>query len=238
MSEKQTDSLEAVVAKFLRKHPNYLKNNPEVLESQQLLHNSGVAASLIERQVKLLREKNEELSRQLNRLIQVASENERLMSRLHELTMELMAIPDLSDFFRHLSSRLLKDFNADIFQVCLFDSTLDFDREDQLAETVSLVKRDDPELQRFNDHLEKNQTVCGRLSQTKLEFLFGNRARWVQSTALLPLGAKGAHGLMAIGSSDPARFYPGMGTLFLELLADVICTTLSNVEPEEQRRTA
>ena len=39
-------------------------------------------------------------------------------------------------------------------------------------------------------------------------------------------------------SSDPARFYPGMGTLFLELLADVICTTLANVEPEEQRRTA
>jgi uncharacterized protein YigA (DUF484 family) len=67
MSENKTESLEAVVAKFLRKHPNYLKNNPEVLESQQLLHNSGVAASLIERQVKLLREKNEEVNRQLTR---------------------------------------------------------------------------------------------------------------------------------------------------------------------------
>ena len=47
MSEDKTESLEAVVAKFLRKHPNFLKNNAEVLESQQLLHNSGVAASLI-----------------------------------------------------------------------------------------------------------------------------------------------------------------------------------------------
>lgn len=239
MSENKTESLETVVAKFLRKHPNFVKNNPEVLESQQLLHNSGVAASLIERQVKILREKNEELNRQLSRLIHVASENEQLMSRLHELTMELMAIPDLTAFFRHLSGRLLKDFNADIFQVCLFDPNLDFDFDDaEIAEAVRLVKRDDPEIQRFHDHLEKSQTVCGRLSQTKLEFLFGARARWVQSTALLPLGTKGAHGLMAIGSSDPARFYPGMGTLFLELLADVICTTLTNVEPEEQRRTA
>jgi uncharacterized protein YigA (DUF484 family) len=152
--------------------------------------------------------------------------------------MELMGISDLTEFFQHLSVRLLKDFNADIFQVCLFDSGLDLDTDEALAESVRLVNRDDAEIQKFQDHLEKGETVCGRLSQTKLEFLFGSRARWVQSTALLPLGKKGTHGLMAIGSSDPARFYPGMGTLFLELLADVICTTLANVEPEEQRRTA
>lgn len=238
MSDNKTESLENVVAEFLRKHPNFLKNNPEALESQQLLHNSGVAASLIERQVKLLREKNEELTRQLNRLVHVASENEQLMSRLHQLTMELMSITDLPEFFGHLSKRLLKDFNADIFHVCLFDPSLEVEVEGELEDAIRQVSRDDPDVQRFNDHLEKGQTVCGRLSQTKLEFLFDARARWVQSTALLPLGKKGVHGLMAIGSSDPARFYPGMGTLFLELLADVICTALSNVEPEEQRRTA
>lgn len=238
MSENKTQPLEQVVADFLRKHPNFLKNNPEVLESQQLLHNSGVAASLIERQVKLLREKNEELNRQLSRLIQVASDNEQLMSRLHQLTMELMSISDMGEFFRHLSDRLLKDFNADIFKVCLFDTSLEISIDDELADSVRLIGRDDPEIQKFHDHLDKSQTVCGRLSQTKLDFLFESRARWVQSTALMPLGKKGTKGMMAIGSSDPARFYPGMGTLFLELLADVVCTTLTNVEPEEQRRTA
>jgi uncharacterized protein YigA (DUF484 family) len=60
----------------------------------------------------------------------------------------------------------------------------------------------------------------------------------VQSTALVLLGEHGADGMMAIGSSDPARFYPGMGTLFLELLADVISTRLSAKEPEAQRRSA
>jgi uncharacterized protein YigA (DUF484 family) len=43
---------------------------------------------------------------------------------------------------------------------------------------------------------------------------------------------------MAIGSSDPARFYPGMGTLFLDLLADVISNSLGNAKPEAQRRSA
>jgi uncharacterized protein YigA (DUF484 family) len=52
------------------------------------------------------------------------------------------------------------------------------------------------------------------------------------------LGEKGADGMLAIGSSDPARFYPGMGTLFLELLADVISTRLSTKEPTAQRRSA
>jgi uncharacterized protein YigA (DUF484 family) len=43
---------------------------------------------------------------------------------------------------------------------------------------------------------------------------------------------------MAIGSSDPARFYPGMGTLFLDLLANVISATLANDQDEVQRRSA
>ena len=44
--------------------------------------------------------------------------------------------------------------------------------------------------------------------------------------------------MMAIGSSDAARFYPGMGTLFLNLLANVISSSLINREEEEQRRSA
>jgi len=80
--------------------------------------------------------------------------------------------------------------------------------------------------------------VCGRLSESKLDFLFGSKARWVQSTALIPLGENGADGMMAIGSSDQARFYPGMGTLFLDLLANVISATLADDQAEAERRTA
>ena len=80
--------------------------------------------------------------------------------------------------------------------------------------------------------------MCGRLSESKLDYLFGSKARWVQSTALIPLGEKGSDGMMAIGSSDPARFYPGMGTLFLDLLANVISITLADDEAEDQRRSA
>jgi uncharacterized protein YigA (DUF484 family) len=190
--------------------------------------------SLIERQVEQLRASNEDLSKQLKRLVQVASENEQLMSRLHALSLELMSIDSRLDFFTHLGNSLLNDFNADILQICLFDQ----DVASQAGEDVMGIDADDPNLEQFGTHLEKDETVCGRLSEKKLEFLFGSKARWVQSTALVPLGDKGSDGLMAIGSSDPARFYPGMGTLFLDLLADVISASLAGDEPEVQRRSA
>jgi len=233
MSDAKT-SLKEVVAAYLRKHPDFFQHHPELLEVVEIRHESGGAASLIERQVEQLRESNQDLNRQLNRLVQVAAENEQLMSRLHRLTLELMSIVSRRDFFTQLGNSLLNDFNADILQICLFDKAA----AAEAGEDVMAIDADDPALEPFRAQLDKGSAVCGRLGESKLEFLFGSKARWVQSTALVPLGEKGAHGMMAIGSSDPARFYPGMGTLFLELLANVISTRLSETEPEAQRRSA
>lgn len=233
MSDDKT-SLKEVVASYLLKNPDFLDQNPDVLEALQVNHQSGTAVSLIERQVEQLRASNEELDRQLKRLMLVASENEQLMSRLHKLTLELLTIDSRTEFFTHLGNSLLNDFNADILQICLFD----LDIAAQAGEDVIGIQTDDPQVEQFQSQLEKGQTVCGRMSESKLEFLFGSKARWVQSTALVPLGEQGSDGIMAIGSSDPARFYPGMGTLFLDLLADVISTSLADSEPEAQRRSA
>jgi uncharacterized protein len=233
MHEKKL-TLKDVVAQYLRRNPSFLSEYPDILESLQLSHASGSATSLIEKQVTHLRNKNHELSRQLNRMVQMASENEHLMSRLHQLTLELMSLDDPAMFFRQLGRSLLQDFKADILRICLFDA-----RHAALAsEEVRWVDRKDEGLQQFHAHLEKEHTVCGRLNDGKLNFLFGAKARWVQSTALIPLGENGADGMMAIGSSDPGRFYPGMGTLFLDLLADVISSSLHNTHPEEERLSA
>ena len=227
-------SLKKVVATYLRKNPEFLEEFPDILETLHLNHSSGVAVSLIERQVEQLRRKNQDLSRQLTQLVQVAGENEQLMTRLHQLTLELMLINSRKEFFTHLGNSLLNDFNADILQICLFDQ--DIARE--AGEDVKHLRAEDPEMEAFQAYLDKDQSVCGRLGESKLEFLFGTKARWVQSTALVPLGEKGQHGMMAIGSSDDARFYPGMGTLFLDLLANVIASSLANGEELEQRRSA
>lgn len=230
MSEK-TRSMTEIVAKYLLKYPDFLSQHPEVLKEIQLPHTTGEAVSLIEKQVEHLREHNRNLARQLNQLIQVASDNEALMSRLHQLTIELMMIEDLGAFFDRLSVALLDEFDADILNITLLDREVKAGKKTP----VFNVSSDDPRLKQFQSHLDKGETVCGRLNRNKLDFLFGQRAQWVQSTALVPLGREG---MLAIGSSDPARFYPGMGTLFLDLLAEVVKNRLSVPEPEQKRRTA
>lgn len=232
--DKERVALKDVVAKYLRKHPDFLRQNPELLEIVEIGHDSGAAVSLIERQVEQLRASNEELNRQLSRLKRIASENELLMSRLHRLTLELMTIDARPAFFDHLGDRLLNDFKADILQIWLFDPT----SAAGAGGHVTAIDPDDATLEPFRGQLDKGGTVCGRLSESKLAFLFGNKGRWVQSTALVPLGPRGADGMMAIGSSDPARFYPGMGTLFLDLLAEVISTRLAHPGRTAQRRSA
>lgn len=230
MSDKNR-SIEDIVKKFLRKNPDFLEREPALLHNLELSHASGPAVSLIERQVQYLRQQNETLEQRLNQLIQVASENEKLMSRLHSLTLELMSMGDLPSFFDRLADALLSELKADILNITLFNHRIEAGPKTPLYHST----RDSQEMQQFEDQLSKGSSVCGRLNRDKRDYLFGNRAQWVQSTALVPLGEDG---LLAIGSSDPARFYPGMGTMFLDLLAQVVTSRLSLEVPQKQRKLA
>ena len=234
MVSENKASLSDVVATFLRKNPDFLKHYPDVLEVLNLSHSSGTASSLIERQVRQLRNQNFELNRQLNRLVHVAAENEQLMTRLHQLTLELLAIAQPAEFFQHLTHSLQEDFKADTVKVFLFDGDL----AAMAGKQANWLDRDDDSAKLFHSQLSQGHTTCDRMNERKLSILFETKAQWVKSTALVPIGSNGHDGMLAIGSSDPSRFYPGMGTLFLDLLADVIASSLSQVEPAEQRRTA
>ncbi len=45
---------------------------------------------------------------------------------------------------------------------------------------------------------------------------------------MIPLGSNGATGLLAIGSQETNRFLPGMGTLFLTHLGELLDILLSD----------
>lgn len=226
-----TRSVEDIVSKYLRQNPDFLEKQPALLRHLELSHSSGPAISLIERQVQYLRQQNEALELQHNQLIQVAADNEKLMHRLHQLTLELMSMGDLPSFFDLLSEALLTEFKADILNITLFELKIEAGPKTPIFH----VRRDDPEIQQFQEYFEKGHSVCGRLNRNKRDYLFGNRAQWVQSMVLIPMGK---NGMLAIGSSDPARFYPGMGTLFLDLLADVVTSRLALEAPQKQRKSA
>src|SRR3546814_17488659 len=98
---------------------------------------------------------------------------------------------------------------------------------------LQVLPRGDARVAPFRDCLGDGEPLCGRLQPEKNEVLYGDRVEEVQSSALLPLVGPGdapALGLIAVGSRDPNRFYPGLGTLFLRMMGEALTTALQRFD--------
>ena len=215
-----TESLGAhEVAAWLRRHPAFLQQFPDLALTLVVPRENGPAASLASYQLEVLRDKNRELSRRLQDLFANAQENERLAVRTHQLTLALMKQADPASTLRAMAASLAEDFQGDLVRIVAFDPV------DGLADAdwLQAIPRDDARLAGFRDLLADGEPVCGRLHPDKNALLYGARADEVQSSALLVLPGTG---LVAVGSRDPNRFFPGMGTLFLRMMGEALATAL------------
>lgn len=219
-----TDTVEQLsaheVAAWLRRHPRFLQQFPDLAISLVVPRDEGQAASLASYQLDVLRDKNRELTRRLHDLFGNAQENERLSVRTHQLTLALMRQGSAADTLRAMAASLAEDFNGDLVRMVLFKPVAGLEGADWLQ----VVPADDARLQTFRDCLASGEPLCGRLQPEKHAVLYGVRADEVQSTALLPLPGVG---LVAVGSRDANRFFPGMGTLFLRMMGESLTTALA-----------
>ncbi|TAH45237.1 MAG: DUF484 family protein [Gammaproteobacteria bacterium] len=215
------DGLSAMeVASYLRRHSDFLKEFPDLAMLLRLPREQGPAASLASYQLEMMRDKNNELSRRLHDLVEIAHENETLMVRVHTLTLALMRARDLADTVTRVVASLTEDFHTDLVRMVLFHSDPQLPAADWL-----LVEADGPAaMPAFAEFLKRGEPLCGRLLQDKLDALFADKASTVQSAVLLPIGDLG---MLAIGSLDANRFHPGMGTVFLRLIAEAVSTAVA-----------
>ena len=208
------------VAAWLRRHPNFLQQFPDLALSLVVPREAGSASSLASYQLEVLRDKNRELNRRLQELSGNAQDNERLAVRTQQLTLALMRQDNAADTLRAMAASLAEDFNGDLVRLVMFAPVEGLDD----AEWLQQIDADDARLQPFRDCLADGEPLCGRLQPDKHALLYGMRAEEVQSTALLPLAGVG---LVAVGSGDPNRFFPGMGTLFLRMMGEALVTALA-----------
>jgi uncharacterized protein len=200
------------VAGYLRAHPAFLADYPDIATSLEIPRENGAAASLSVYQLQNLRDKNRELEARLADLIGIAGENETLMQRVHALTLAVLRSTTVESTLRGIVSRLQEDFRSERVRVLVYGG------QQHLPDESWLVRepRGAAGLPEFGDFLSQQQPIAGRLAPNRLRRLFGAEAEDVRSAALMKLGDEA---ILAIGSTDPDRFAPGMGTLFLKMIA-------------------
>ena len=211
------------VAAWLRRHPTFLKQFPDLAISLVVPREDGPAASLASYQLEVLRDKNRELSRRLQELYGNAQENERLAVRTHQLALGLMRQDTQAGTMRAMAASLAEDFQGDLVRVVTFAPIAGLDDEDWLQ----AIPAGDARLAPFRDAIADGEPICGRLHPDKHALLYGDRGDDVASSALLPMPGVG---LVAVGSRDPNRFFPGMGTLFLRMMGEALAVALQRFD--------
>lgn len=214
---------ETQVKNFLASHPDFLTNNPQLLSHMELNHSSKGAISLVERQIKVLRERNQVMQGQLIEMLTAAFNNEKLLIDCNQFMLDLLKTDNLQDLCAKIITSLKKDFSLDDVALVLVGNY-------PPAAPAQLVTDAGEIKSLLNCQFPDSQPLCGRLEQDPKKKLFGELSQELQSFALIPLGKECEFGLLALASNDVSRFEPEMGTLFVELIAKLVTFLTKNYE--------
>lgn len=189
------------VKDFLERHPDFLVEHPDLLETLQVPHGlDGPAVSLVERQVQVLRERQATSRQKLAELVRNARDNEALVGRVHALALRLLRARDAAGVAAQIETSMHEDFGV------------------QPARLLSAA--DIPPAVRTL--VASGKPRCGQLREDDRIALLGEAAVGIASMALVPIGTDCRHGLLVLGSTDAARFHPGMGTDFLDRIGELV----------------
>ena len=200
------------IARFLRTHPQFFDQNPELLESIQVPHPyGGRAIALSERQAVALREKVRQLEGKLGELMQFGEENDAISEKVHRLAVALVGARDFPALAQSLYFHLREDFAVPHVVLRVWGKAVPVDFEEARA----------PDEAQLRHAGAMGAPQCGPAAGNAFTPWFGEAAEHIRSVALVPLGEVKVFGLLALGSEDPRRFFPEMGTLYLRRIGEL-----------------
>jgi uncharacterized protein YigA (DUF484 family) len=212
------------IAGYLRDHPEFFGEHPELLASISVPHpHGGRAISLHERQLEVLREKNRAMERKLAELIRMGQENDAIGDKLLKWTRQLLLVTD-----NERLPQTVTDGMRGLFAVPQVGLRLWGLREPYrglpcaapvAVDAITLAN-------------SMKQPYCGPNDDFNAATWLPDGGADTRSIALLPL-RKGldpnAFGLLVLGSADPSRFEANMGTAYLERIAEMASATLARL---------
>jgi len=213
------------IASYLVRTPGFFERHAELLTHVELANPHGPrAVSLQQRQMEMLRERIRGLERRLMDMIRHGQDNAGLNDRLHQWVCALMLVTDPRDLPDMLVIDLQEQFMIPQAALRLWDVAPAYANE-PVARSVG------PELKRFATSLRT--PYCGANTTVEAVRWLGNPAA-VASLALLPLRrspSAPAFGMLVLGSPDPTRYTPEMGTDFLVRISELASAAVTRLLP-------
>lgn len=201
------------VHEYLKQHPDFFAQYPDVVEKLIIPHDKKGSVSLVELQGEQLRKKNRLLTHKLSQLISIAKQNEDIYRIYADLNIRLLACRLFSEVQNTLDEVVLEKLQLSAVTLKSFSG----------ANAL-------PEIQRMlfiEKRFKKECFFFGRLGQHEKQLLFPSSD--VESVALMLLGEKGELGILAIASCDPGHFNPEMDTLLITQLQQFLNVLLPNL---------
>jgi uncharacterized protein YigA (DUF484 family) len=217
MAADVTDISSEQVANFLSENPTFFLKNEHLLADLYLPHASGEAVSLLERQVSILRERNIDMRKRANELLEQGHRNDTLFQKTKSLVLDLLDAKSINDLSVRLANFCEKEFQVDKVQLSLIANP-----ETYRATETRVVAEAEVNLQ-MPSLLKNNESISGVFREEEFSFLFNKQANNIQSAIVKPIFIEQkARAFLSLGSDDARYFSAGMDTLFLNFIADVL----------------
>jgi hypothetical protein len=192
------------VVDYLRRHPEFLLDHPELLDHIELPGPPEPAASLHHWQLRRWRNRARRHQDTLERLHRVAEENACSDRLLHGFCRALLGAA-------RNDTASLERIVADGFEV-------------DAVRVIDIAILDAAVLEALDGWLDNPAPRCGRLAEPVHQALFGVRLPETGSAALIAIrdGGNGAIShVLALGRQAPDGFNPAQGTHFLEQIGEL-----------------
>lgn len=213
------------VLQYLQENPQFFEKYADTIANIYVPQpHNGKVIPISERQIVTLRDKNQTLQNKLLELISFGEENDAIGEKMHRFSVALLTIKSLDELFHGINLNLREDFAVPHTAMRLWNKT-----GDELESVEFSATSDD--IHAIADSLA--QPYCGPHIADEIKQWFGTDADQLQSFAMIPLRVTQTIGLLALGSPEPQRFYPGMGTLHLKRLGELVSTVLARYSTEK-----
>lgn len=211
------------VKDYLVAHPEFFEEHSAWVTSVRIPTDTGSAISLVEFQLRKLRDQVAQLERENDHMIETARINSVLFEKTRSLVLALLDARDLEDLSVVLDEKLGQGFDIPVVRLLISDQ---FKVPERVSGIETIPEKELTDGGTLARALSDQTPWIGRLDKSRRTALFGAVAQDVESSAALGLVRGHTYGLLALGHPDPSHFQSNQDTLFLDHIGEALAMIL------------